>query len=74
MKTVFTSTVSKPAYTRADHDTEEAARAAVEAAGSGTVTKFLLQPNRPGLWPLTVWRSLELKTFEHGAWRDNPIH
>lgn len=74
MKIVFESSISKPAYTRADHDTEEAAKAVVEAAGSGTVTKFLIQPNRPGLWPVYVSRSLGHQTFEDGAWRANPIH
>lgn len=77
MKIIFESSISKPAYTRytrADHDTEEAAKAVVEAAGSGTVTKFLIEPNRPGLWPVYVSRSLGHQTFEDGAWRDNLIH
>lgn len=74
MKTIFQSTISTPTYQRADHDTEQAAREVVERAGSGELTTFVVRPNQPGLWPVTICRSIAHATFEDGAWRNNNIH
>ena len=58
----------------ADYATAEQAALAVEAAGSGSVVEFLLEPNLPGCLPAFVHKSLALWTLEGGKWTSRAIH
>lgn len=53
-----------------DFDSEEAAYAAVEAAGAGSVTKFAVYDNLPGALPEKRHSSIWLKVYENGQWRN----
>jgi carboxylesterase type B len=56
-----------------DYDTPEQATLVVEAAGSGSVIKFLLEPNLPGRLPKLVHKSLALWTLDDGKWTARSI-
>lgn len=54
--------------------TAEAAIAAVEAHGSGRVTKFHLRPNLPGCWPVYVHNCVGLWSYRDGTWNHHYIY
>lgn len=51
-----------------DYTTADAAIAAVEAVGTGSVVKFVVEPNLHGCLPKFVHRSCAMWTFEDGVW------
>jgi hypothetical protein len=61
-------------YTSEDFDTEAEAIAAVEQAGGGSVVKFAREHNMPYCKPDIVHRSIWLKVYENGEWRQPNIH
>ena len=60
-------------YQRQDFDTAQEAVAAVEAVGSGNVTKFREVPNGPGCLPKFVSQSCALWRYERDVWSEISI-
>jgi hypothetical protein len=57
-----------------DYESADEVIAAVEAAGSGSVVKFMMTPNRPGLLPEFVHRSCGLWSYVDGTWKRHSIY
>jgi hypothetical protein len=63
---IFQASISRPTYRTFDLPTEADARALVECAGEGSVTKFRRYPNNHGGFQDC---SCAMDTFEGGKWR-----
>lgn len=58
------------AYTSIEFAAKEEAAAAIEAAGSGSLIKWHIEPNVYWAKPDYVHKSLSLDVFDNGKWKE----